>query len=82
MNASGKLTPKLPGILYEPADMPKWAKQTVANYSNLHIYWSKFDSKGSEIAKQWMNEVFLHFFEDESVLIIATCTGYNQMIQM
>lgn len=82
LNASGKLSPKLPVVLYEPEGMPKRAKETLENYHNLHVYWSKSGLMGAEIAKQWMKEVFLPIAEKNSVLIIDSWTGYKQMIQM
>lgn len=82
MNASGRLAPKLPVILYEPSGVPKRFKEDIAQYRNLHVYWSKSGLMGSEIAKQWMDEVFLNVVEDDSVLVIDSWTGYKQMMQM
>lgn len=82
MNASGKLPKKLPIVLYEPADMPKRAREDIGNYPNLQIYWSKSGLMGAEIAKRWMKENFLETVEKDSVLIIDAWTGYNQMLQM
>lgn len=82
MNASGKLAPKLPVVLYEPAGLPKRAAEQIGNYQNLHIYSSKSGLMGSDIAKKWMDEVFLNFVEDGSVLIIDAWKGYQQMLQM
>lgn len=82
MNASGKLAPKLPIVLYEPSEMPKRAREAVENYPNLHIYWSKSGMMGSEIAKMWMAEVFLKVVDDDSVLVIDSWTGYKQMMQL
>lgn len=82
MNASGKLPPKLPIVLYEPAGMPKRARDEFENYHNLHVYWSKSGLMGAEIAKQWMQDVFLDVVERNSVLIIDSWTGYKQMMQM
>lgn len=82
MCASGKLSPKLPVVLYEPADMPKKAKEEIPNYLNLEIYWSKSGLMGSEIAKLWMKNVFLRMVKNDSVLIIDSWTGYKQMMEM
>lgn len=82
MNASGKLPFKLPIILYEPAEMPKKAKESLENYQHLHVYWSKSGLMGKDIAKRWMEEVFLNFVEKDSVLIIDAWTGYKEMMQM
>lgn len=82
MCASGKLSPKLPVVLYEPAGMPKRAREHIPDYLNLQIYWSKSGLMGSEIAKMWMDEVFLDMAEDESVLIIDSWSGYKQMMTM
>lgn len=82
LNASGKLPEKLPIVLYEPADMPKRAKEDIPNYPNLAIYWSKSGLMGAEIAKRWMSEVFLEAVEDDSLLIIDAWTGYKQMLQL
>lgn len=82
LNASGKLPAKLPIVLYEPTEMPKKAREDIENYPNLQIYWSKSGLMGSEIAKLWMQDVFLKFAEEESVLIIDSWTGYKQMMQM
>lgn len=38
MNASGKLAPRLPVVLYEPSGMPKRARESIASNPNLHIY--------------------------------------------
>lgn len=82
LNSSGKLSPKLPVVLYEPSGLPKRARETFDNYQNLHIYSSKSGLMGSEIAKLWMGEVFLKNVEYDSVLIIDSWTGYKQMMQM
>lgn len=82
MNASGRLPSKLPIVLYEPADVPKRAREEFGQYQNLHVYWSKSGLMGAEIAKLWMEEVFLNFVEKDSVLIIDAWTGYKQMMQM
>lgn len=82
LNASGKLSSKLPVVLYEPEDMPKRARETLDNYPNLHIYWSRSGLMGKEIAKMWMEEVFLKHVEKDSVLIIDSWTGYKEMMQM
>lgn len=82
LNASGKLSPVLAVVLYEPADVPKRAKESFENYHNLKVYWSKSGLMGAEIAKQWMEEVFLPNAEKDSVLIIDSWTGYKQMMQL
>ena len=82
INASGKLAPKLPVVLYEPAGLPKRVREAIEEYQNLKVYSSKSGLMGSEIAKQWMGEVFLNFIEDDSLLIIDSWTGYKQMLQM
>lgn len=82
MNAFGFLAPKLPIVLYEPSGVPKRFKDNITNYLNLHVYWSKSGMMGSEIAKQWMNEVFLPIVEQDSVLIIDAWKGYAQMLQL
>lgn len=82
LNASGKLAPKLPVILYEPTGLPKRAKESICNYVNLHVYSSKSGLMGSEIAKQWMSEVFLNVVDEDSLLLIDSWTGYKQMLQM
>lgn len=82
MNASGRLASKLPVVLYEPSGVPKKFKEQVEPFRNLHVYWSKSGLMASEIAKQWMEEVFLNIVEDDSVLIIDAWNGYNQMMDM
>lgn len=82
MCASGKLSPKLPVVLYEPVAMPKRAKEQLPNYLNLHVYWTKSGLMSSEIAKMWMSEVFLNLVGDNSVLIIDSWKGYKQMMEM
>lgn len=82
LNASGKLAQKLPVVLYEPAGLPKRAKESIGNYLNLHVYSSKSGLMGSEIAKQWMSEVFLNVVDEDSLLLIDSWAGYNQMLQM
>lgn len=82
LNAAGFLPNKLPIVLYESAGMPKRARESVENYPNLQIYWSKSGLMGSEIAKRWMEEVFLDIVEEDSLLIIDAWTGYKQMLQM
>lgn len=62
--------------------MPKRAREDIGNYPNLKVFWSKSGLMGSEIAKQWMEEVFLDAVEKNSILIIDAWTGYNQMLQM
>lgn len=76
MNASGKLAQKLPVVLYEPAGLPKRAKEAIGLYQNLHVYSTKSGLMGSEIVKQWMCEVFLNIVDDDSLLIIDSWTGY------
>lgn len=82
MCASGKLSRKLPVVLYEPTDMPQRAIDQSPNYLNLEIYWSKSGLMGSEIAKLWMKDVFLKNVEHNSVLIIDSWTGYKKMLEM
>lgn len=82
LNASGELPKKLPIVLYEPNDMPKRARETIENYPNLQVYWSKSGLMGAEIAKMWMKDVFLEAVETDSVLIIDAWTGYKQMMKM
>lgn len=82
IKASGKLAPKLPVILYEPVNSPKRARKQIANYPNLHVYFSESDRKGSEIAKQWMVDVFLNVVENDSILILDSWPGYNEMVEM
>lgn len=77
LNASGKLCPKLPVVLYEPAGMPKRAREAVGNYPNLQIYWSTSGLMGKEIAKSWMKDVFLDMVDMDSILIIDAWPGYT-----
>lgn len=82
MKATGKLAPRLPVILYEPVDLPKRLRKEIENYPNLHLHSSESGRKGSEIAKQWMGDVFLNVVENDSILIIDSWSGYNQMMKM
>lgn len=82
MNASGRLATKLPIVLYEPAGLPKRAKDSLPHYRNLHVYSSQSGLMGSAIAKQWMGEVFLNIVEKDSLLLIDAWTGYKQMLEM
>lgn len=82
MNASGFLAKRLPVILYEPSGVPRRFKEDIENYPNLHVYWSKSGLMGKEIAKQWMDEVFLGFVEEDSVLILDSWNGYKEMMEM
>lgn len=82
MQASGCLAPKLPVILYEPSGIPKRFKEDMSQYANLHVYWNKSGLMGKEIAKQWMNEVFLPLVEKDSLLIIDAWKGYEEMKQL
>lgn len=82
VNASGKLAPKLPVVLYEPVSMPKRAREQLDKFKNLEVYWSRSGLMGKEIAKLWMSNVFLKFVEDDSLLIIDSWTGYKEMMQL
>lgn len=79
-----KLYPKLPVVLYEPSTgaLPKKAKELLDNYPHLQVYAFRSGLMGSEIAKQWMEDVFLKNVEKNTVLIIDSWTGYKQMMQM
>lgn len=68
LNASDKLPPKLPIVLYESADFPKRLREQLPNYLNVNVYWSWSGPMSTEIAKQWTDEVFLENFEIDSVL--------------
>lgn len=74
LNASGKLSPKLPVVLYEPEGMPKRVRQTLDDYQNLQIYWSRSGMMGKDIARMWMDEVFLKFVEENC----STASQNNQ----
>lgn len=82
MCASGRLSPKLPVVLYEPSGMPQRAIEHLPDYNNLQIYWSTSGLMGKEIAKMWMKDVFLKMVKRDSVLIIDSWTGYKQMMDM
>lgn len=82
MKASGKLSRKLPVFLYESVDLAKRGRMEIGNYPNLHPYSSKSSQTGSDIAMQWMKEVFFDVIENDSVVIIDSWSGYNQMMKM
>lgn len=82
LKASGSVSPKLPIVLYEPGGVPKKFKEDNAQYTNLQVYWSTSGMMGSEIAKQWMKEVFLQFVDEDSILVLDAWNGYNQMLEL
>lgn len=82
MCASGKLSSKLPVVLYELVDVPKRAREQLPDYSHLHVYSCKADLSGSEIAKLWMKDIFLELVDPDSVLVIDSWSGYEQMLQI
>lgn len=82
LNASGFVPDKLPVVLYEPGRIPLKFENEIAKHSNLHVFWSKSGWMGKDIAKQWMKDVFLPMVQPNSILIIDSWSGYNEMKQM
>lgn len=82
MNANGQLCPTLPVVLYEPSDMPKRPRETLGDYENLQVYWSTSGKMGKDIAKDWMENVFLKHVAPNSLLILDSWNGYKEMMQM
>lgn len=82
LNASGFIPQKLPVVLFERTGVPQYFQTEIEKHDNLVVYWSTSGWMGTEIAKKWMKDVFLPMVESNSILIIDSWNGFNEMKKM